>query len=147
MNFKPLACQNLRDYRAVKTGVENLKNRLDELNDKISNIRVIYDPDRSPGGGSSTTSEEDKLLIAQDEVVMLKPVYEYKRNEVERIERSLRILTAEQRLILTRFHISRPENHIDVLCNELHIEKSQVYDRHEAALRAFTKAMYAIVDG
>lgn len=147
MNFKPLACQNLRDYKLVKAGVKNLKDKIDELQDKVDDIRVEYNPERGMGGGSSTTSEEERLLYAQDEIAALKPVLNYKRREVERIERALGVLTSEQRLILSRFHIDRPEKHIEVLCEELHLEKSQVYERHEVALRAFVKAMYAMVEG
>lgn len=120
---------------------------LADLRDRIEDIGLTYRQDTGAGGGPSRTSEEERMLIAQDRYAVLKPAYEYKRREVERIERALRILTAEQQLILQKFYIDRPEGHIEALCNELNIERSQVYERHGVAIRAFTKALYAMVDG
>jgi hypothetical protein len=146
MNFKSLAIQNLKDYKLVRTGIENLRDKITDLEETIDGLRATsYDMDKIIAPGKNT--EEDRLIKAMDQVTVLKPALRYKERELERMEKAFQILTAEQRLILDRFHVNRPENHIDILCEELKIEKSQVYNLHDAALRAFTRAMYALVDG
>ena len=62
------------------------------------------------------------------------------------IERGLASLDKTERLVLDRFYIDRPKNHVERLMEELNYEKTRVYEIKDQALYKFTIAMYGIVE-
>ena len=62
------------------------------------------------------------------------------------VNTSLAALDAEERHILERFYMHRAGGHVERLCEELHLEKSQIYERKDRALRHFTLALYGVAE-
>ena len=65
---------------------------------------------------------------------------------VELTEKVLDVLDKKERAVLEGFYINREDNHVDVLCERLHFEKTRLYEIKDNALRKFTMAMYGTVD-
>lgn len=58
----------------------------------------------------------------------------------------LAVLDGEERLVLERFYIHRAKGNVERLCDELHLEKSRVYELKDKALRHFTIALYGLTE-
>jgi hypothetical protein len=55
-------------------------------------------------------------------------------------------LDDRERLVLERFYIQRTRGHVERLMDELHFEKSRVYQCKDEALYKFTISMYGLID-
>jgi hypothetical protein len=143
MDWKSAAVQRLKDYEARKKAVQLLEEQLENLEAQFVTIRgARTDGDPVKGGGNC---REDMLLsniVMRDELTANKGIVE---REITITEKGLAALTDEERRILEVFYISRPYNHILHLCDELSVEKSEVYRRKNAALDKFTIACYGVV--
>ena len=71
--------------------------------------------------------------------------YKIVKREVKIIENGLAILSGEERRILELFYIQRPTDYVIRLCDELAIEKSELYRRKDKALEKFTRACFGVV--
>ena len=70
----------------------------------------------------------------------------YAKAWVARVDRGLDVLNGEERHVLDRFYINPAKGNVDRLCEELHLEKTAVYTRKDAALRKYTLARYGCVE-
>ena len=144
MDWKQAATQRLKDYNTRKEAVENLEDQINNLELQFSSIRSAK-TDGEPMRGGSGNRREDMLLsniVLRDELSANKKIAE---REIEITEKGLAALTAEERRILEVFYISRPYDHVTRLCQELRVEKSEVYRRKNAALDKFTIVCYGVV--
>ena len=67
---------------------------------------------------------------------------EQARKWVALVDSGIEVLTDDERKILDRFYISPARGNVDRLCEELGVEKAQVYRRRDSALRHFTLCLY-----
>lgn len=144
MNWKQVAIQDLQRYNQLKVSLQNMAERAQSLDDRMKSVKGAS-ADSTPvmGGGNRY---EDNLLncIVEKERLMMN--YSASKRLFNAIQRGLDVLDGHENLVLRRFYISRPEHHVDVLCNELHCEQTQVYRIKEKALYKFTVAEYGLTD-
>lgn len=144
MDWKQAAIQRLKDYEVRKEAVELLGEQINNLEMQFSSIRSAR-TDGEPVKGGSGNRREDMLLsniVLRDELTANRKVA---GREIEITEKGLAALTDEERRILELFYISRPYDHVTRLCQELKVEKSEVYRRKNTALDKFTIACYGVV--
>lgn len=144
MDWKHEAKDKLRCYEAKKTSIGRAAEELKRLEEEAIGIRSATTDGTPVMGGSST--REDMLVnnIAHREE--LKRAVKDAQRWVRIVDSGLSILDAEEQLVLDRFYIHRGKGNVDRLCWELHLEKSSVYDRKNAALRHFTYALYGVME-
>lgn len=144
LNWRTIAVDKLKDYRAKKIGSENLEDEIQELEYRRRSIRsATGDGTPVKGGGSG---REDVLLssiVLQDEKT---EALSATNRWVERVERGLAVLTTEERTILDRFYILPEKGAAERLAMDLGVDVKTVYHRKDRALRKFTIAMCGCVD-
>ena len=139
MNWKIVATEKLKDYGAKKVSMDNLSDEIRELEYRRHAIRSATG-DASPvqGGGSR---REDMLL---NSIVLQEELEENllsAENWIGRVERGLRVLTEEERIILERFYIHPEKGAAERLSMDLGADIKTIYHRKDRALRKFTIAM------
>lgn len=144
MNWKREAVDKLRNYEAHKQALENLPKEIKRLEGTFTGIRSASTEGTHVSGGGGT--REDVMLsniVHRDE---LKRRLKEARLWVTQVDKALTVLDDEERLVLERFYIHSAKGNVDVLCEQLHIERSAVYDRRDKALRRFTIALYGATE-
>ena len=66
------------------------------------------------------------------------------RRWVETVDNALSALSDDERLILDRFYINREKDSVGLLCEELCLERSRVYQLKDKAVRHFTLILYGV---
>lgn len=144
MNWKLESKEELREYEAKRMSLESVPAEIAQIRAEMSRL----------GGGSSSSVPvkggisrwEDRQINLIVKCDKLETSLAYARNWVEKVERGLSVLSQEERLILDRFYIHPAKGNVDRLCGDLHLEKSAVYDRKDAALRKYTLARYGCAE-
>lgn len=144
MNWELIAKERLKEYRSRTTAVNNITEQLKALESAYTTIRSA----KTDGVAvSDNTNRRENMLIAniakRDE---LKRNLEITKTELEITEKGLACLNEEERRILELFYVSRCNDYITRLCDELFISKSELYRRKDEALKKFTRACYGIVE-
>lgn len=145
MKWTEVATEDLREYTGLRASVRNISERIEALELEFTGIKGSQ-TDRMPVSGSGGNKWEDFLvnnIVERDQLKLkLMSVQKY----VKIISRGLSALTDEESLVLKYFYISKEENHIEKLIEQLGIERSEVYRLKERALRKFTLYMYGLQD-
>ena len=144
MRWTDSAIHDLRSYNIFKRSIENLKERIAILDIKINSCRTSKMSQTPPNHGSGGRSGEDALIDAIVEKENVQMGLEVEERKLALIDRGLAALTDEERYVLTMFYISRPKNHVEIMCRKLHIEKATLYRLKDSALRQFTLEEYGI---
>lgn len=144
MDWKREAAEKLKCYEMKKGSLERTEQELLRLEEAFRRIRSAR-PDREPlKGGGSRYEEQLVDNIAQ------RGELRQARREVARwvhtMEGALEALEEEERRILDRFFIHRTQESVELLCQELCLERSRVYERKEKALKRFTLALYGTLE-
>lgn len=144
MNWKFESAEELREYEAKRRAAMNLPEELAKLRAEAKSFGG-GNSDSTPvkGGGTKWEDRQINLMVKCDK---LKMSLAYAKAWVLKVERGLAVLNAEERLILDRFYINPAKGNVDRLCGELHLEKTAVYTRKDAALRKYTLARYGCVE-
>lgn len=143
MDFQRVAISDLQSYQPRKVSIENLKNRISELDVKIERLGSTSNDVPVQGGGNRTEEGLINGIVERDRLKMSLRIAE---DLISRIDKGLSVLNSDQRKVLHGFYINRGSMYIDKLCDELHCEKSTVYRIKDEALHKFTIAMYGVVD-
>lgn len=143
MNWKYESMEELREYEAKRAAATNLPDEIAKLRASATTIGGSNSSTPVKGGGSKWEDRQINLIVKYDK---LETSLAYARGWVAKVERGLAILSAEERLILDRFYINPAKGNVDRLCDELHLEKTAVYNRKDAALRKYTLARYGCVE-
>lgn len=140
MNWKFEAIEKLKQYEAKRLSLKTIPDEIKRLELAMQSIRSATS-DSSPvkGGGSGREDMYLSNIVQREE---LERSQEQAGIWVALVDAGLEILSEEDRLILDRFYINPAKGNVDRLCGELGVEKSQVYNRKDAALRRFTIALY-----
>lgn len=144
MNWKTIAVDKLKDYRAKKAGTENLTEEISELEHRRRSIRSATSVSSPVKGGGS--GREDMMLnsiVLQDEKT---ESLSMTNRWIERVERGLEVLNSEEYTILDRFYIHPEKGAAERLAMDLGIDVKTVYFRKDRALRKFTIAMCGLVE-
>lgn len=144
MDYRYHAVDKLKRYLELKTAIDNTKLRIMELQMKREEIESPK-PSETPITHSAENKVEEKLisLIASEEEE--KNTLRRTIHEVQQIDKSLKNLNEEEKLVLEKFFICRPRNHVQQLMQELSCEKSEVYRTKDRGLERFTRSLYGIV--
>ena len=144
MNWKREAIDKLKNYAARREALENIPHEIKRLELAYVGIRsAAVDSTPVSGGGSSREEAMLSNIVHRDE---LKRRLKETRLWVAQVDKALAILSDEEKLVLECFYIHRAKGGVDVLCEQLHLERSTVYDRRDSALRHFTIALYGITE-
>lgn len=144
MNWVREAESKLRDYSVKAQSLESATERIAQLELEMSCVRsATTDGTAVHGGGNG---REDALLNNIAERDELERVKRQTAGWLEWMNGALTALSGEDKDLLDKFYINRRKGHVERLCEEMHIEKSEVYRRKEKALRRFALALYGSVE-
>ena len=143
MNWKQESKEELREYEAKRMALESIPADLAQLRSEMSRLGGASSSVPVKGGGSRWEDRQINLIVKCDK---LETSLAYARRWVEKVEQGLSVLSPEERMILDRFYINPAKGNVDRLCGDLHLEKSAVYDRKDAALRRYTLARYGCAE-
>lgn len=138
MRWKTVAIDELRRLESVKNSLEILPELIERQEIAIKRIRTS-DPGKVVGTGGSNRDELISAIVYRDE---LKLRLKENRKTVDAIEKSLSTLANDEYLILDMLFIHPRKNGVDMICGELCIERSAVYERRNKALEKFTTTLY-----
>lgn len=138
MRWKTVAIDELKRLEAVRNSLEVLPELIERQEIAIKRIRTS-DPSKVVGTGSGNRDELLSAIVYRDE---LKLRLKENRKSVDAIDKSLDALANDEYLILDICYIHPRKNGIDMLCEELCIERSAVYERRNKALEKFTTTLY-----
>ena len=141
MNWVKEAESKLRDYAAKEQSLESVAERIAQLQAEMTCVRSATTDSTAVHGGGNC--REDALLNNISERTELERA---KQRRVEWVNKALRALTDADRHLLDMFYVNRRKGHAERLCEEMHLEKAQVYRRKEAALRKFTLLLYGATE-
>ena len=145
MDWQKISIERLKDYEKRQRALELIPEQLDSLNMSFTAVRAAR-TDGTPVKDGSGNKREDALI---NNIVMRQELERnlgIARSEVRITETGLAVLTEEEKTVLYKFYTNRPRNHIERLCEDLHLERSRIYELKEIALRKFTIACYGIVE-
>lgn len=144
MNWVREAESKLRDYSAKEQSLESVTERITQLNLEMSCVRsATTDGTAVHGGGNG---REDALLNNIAERDELERAKLSTAEWLEWVNGALIALSDTDKNLLDKFYINRRKGHVERLCEEMHLEKAQVYRRKEAALRKFTLLLYGATE-
>ena len=140
MNWKYEAIEKLKEYSAKKQSLKSIPEEMARLESAMQSIRsATADGTPVSGGGSG---REDMMLSNIVHREELARSLEQARKWVSLVDSGLESLSADEKKILSRFYISPARGNVDALCEELGVEKAQVYRRRDSALRHFALCLY-----
>lgn len=140
MNWKSEAVDKLRQYEAKKLSLVNIPLEISRLESAARGVRSAASDGTPVSGGGS--GREDMLLSNIVHREELERSLEQAKKWVALVDAALAILSAEERLLLERFYVHPARGNVDKLCDELGLEKSQVYAKKDSAIRHFTISLY-----
>ena len=142
MNWIKEAESKLRDYAAKEQSLSSVTERIAQLQAEMTCVRSATTDSTAVHGGGNC--REDALLNNIVERSELERARDLAVSWLEWVNKALRALT--DRHLLDVFYINRHKGHVERLCEEMNIEKSQVYNRKNAALRKFTISLYGVTE-
>lgn len=140
MNWKYEAIEKLKEYSAKKQSLKSIPEEMARLESAMQSIRSATSDGTPVSGGGS--GREDMMLsniVYREELARS---LEQARKWVSLVDSGLESLSADEKKILSRFYISPARGNVDALCEELGVEKAQVYRRRDSSLRHFTLCLY-----
>lgn len=144
MDWKREAVDKLKHYEARRTSIARITSEIRRLEIDATKIRSATKDGMPVSGG--TNAREDAIvsnIVKRGELKLaLQETYLW----VETVEGALDTLDEGERHILDRFYINRMRGNLERLCDELHLEKTRVYELKDAALRHFTLALYGVTE-
>ena len=140
MNWKNEAMERLRKYESMLLAAKNIPQEIQRLEEASVAIRG----GRTDGCAvlSGGSRQEERLL----ENMMSRQELTWQLRQTESwlqcMERALRSLPREERMVLERFYIHPEKGSVERLCSELGAESSTIYRKRDKALRKFTISLY-----
>ena len=140
--WRMMAINDLQSLNANEEALVNIPQRIAELEAQATSIRsATADGTPAKGGGSG---REEMLLNNICERDLLKATLEQTRKDVERVKRSLGVLTDTERRILQIRFIDCEPGAVSRLSCELNLDERTIRNRQSDALKKFSKAMRGI---
>ena len=143
MNWRKEAANDLRTYPERKAAIENIRERIEVLEEQFTSLKGISTDTPVMGGMSR---QEEKMLDNISEREKLSSSLKITEDLVKLTEKGLEVLEKRERQVLEGFYFERSENNVERLCEKFHLEKTRLYEIKDIALRKFTIAMYGTVE-
>jgi DNA-directed RNA polymerase specialized sigma subunit len=144
MKWKECAITDLRKYTGMQESLINIPEKIKVLEIRFKSVKSASS-DATPvqGGGNHM---EDAMLDNIVERDRLKILYQADLRLVKLIDRGLKSLSNEEKLVLNLFYINRTKHYLDELSKRLGYEQAQIYRIKNNALYKFTISMYGIME-
>lgn len=121
------------DYNQRKAQLELLPERIATERARLTSIRSASAESAAVrGGGGNIRQERDTTILV--EIDRLAAELKLAQMEIQTINRILDTLTKDERQTVELMDLNRQKGAVDRLCDELHYEKSAVYDIYDTAL-------------
>ena len=121
------------DYKERKTQLQLLPERIATERARITSIRsASAESEAVRGGGGNVRQERDTDILT--EIDRLQAELKVAVLEIRTMDRILATLTEQERRCVELMDLSRQQNAIDRLCDELGYERSRVYYIYDTAL-------------
>ena len=143
MKYTDWLIPRLRNLEAERRALVNIPDRIKALEISFGAIRAVATDGEPVSGG--TSRREELLLENIAERDELKHNLRITRAEVRQVENALNSLSPEEKTVIDKFYINRPQNHVESLCQELHIERTQVYRIKDQALIKMARQLFGQV--
>ncbi len=144
MNYKQFIIPDLQSLNAWRAALTTIPERIRALEMAYGAIRSAM-TDATPVAGGTTV--RDEMLVSNiAERDKLKSNLEITRHNVKRLESALELLPRDERIILERFYVNREKNHVERLMEELHYEKTQIYQLKERGLIDLARILLGVVE-
>ena len=143
MNWKKEAANDLRTYPQRKAACENIRERIQILDEQFKSLRGVSTDIPVKGGMSR---QEEKLLDNIYEREKLEFSLKVAEALVELTEKGLEKLNETEKAVLEGFYFEKLENRVERLCERFSVEKSTLYRMKDSALEKFTRSEYGIVE-
>ena len=142
MDWKQEAVKKLKQLEAKRNSLYNIRAEIAELEaDAISLRGAATDKERISGG-----QESDALLNNIMRRGELEEAAAVVMRWIERVENALEALTEDERQVLELMYIDHRKGSPDRACEVLHVEMATAYRRRDAALDAFTRNLYGVIE-
>jgi hypothetical protein len=141
MNWKDEAKREIRNYKALKQSIPNIKERILSIQAQKTSLQSSSDSTPVQNGGNKY---EDRLL---DLIVLekrLRLTLKADQIRIDLIERGLSVLSETERDMLLEFADNRPSEAVEILRDRTGYERAQIYRLYDHALYRFTLAEYGI---
>lgn len=121
------------DYKERKTQLQLLPERIATERARLTSIRsASAESEAVRGGGGNVRQERDTAILT--EIDRLQAELKVAVLEIRTMDRILGTLTDQERRCVELMDLSRQQNAIDRLCDELGYERSRVYYIYDTAL-------------
>ena len=131
---------DLQNYTLYRLALANTRDAIEECEREIIIVRSAINEDKPID--SSNYDNQKVISDLLKKKISLETNYDLNRRRVRRIARGLAALSDDERKVLNLFYINRPRGYVDILCEELAVERSQVYRIKNRALYKFTVSQY-----
>ena len=129
------AVKELKNYKAYKIKIQNLKSKIKALEDVGTGIS--YDGLRVDGGNDNGV--ENSMITRIDNKERLETMLKIAEVNINIIDRALEALTEDERRILTAFYVEeREQGTADTLALKLNNTRNYVYATKISALKRFS---------
>lgn len=143
--WKYKAIDRLKEYPAKKTALQNVPDRIAQLESSAHSIRSATS-DATPVQGGGCT-REDVLLSNIVEREELRANLFRAKKDCQIVERGLAVLDDAERYILDQMYMNRTKGCLERLQDEYGLDDQRsVYKRADKALLRFTVAAYGVTE-
>ena len=140
MDWKQLSIDRLKLYQSNVRAVARITEEIARLKAAFDGIRSCAADMDAPRNSSS--GRHDWMLDNIAQRVELGERLKAVQGWIDVTDRALEGLPDDERKVLQVLYQEPRRNGVDQLCEYLNLEKSMVYRRRDAALRAFAAQMY-----
>ena len=143
MKYTDWIIPRLRDLEQEREALQNIPERINTLELAFAGLRASSTDGDVVSGGENHREEAMLANIAERDRLRLN--LELTRREVHQVEKALSQLSPDEALVLERFYVHREPGHVERLCEELNMEKSQVYNIKNRALVRLARMLHGQV--
>ena len=144
MKYSDWIIPRLRDLEQEREALQNIPERIRTLELAFAGLRAANTDGDVVSGGENHREEVLLANIAERDALRLN--LEVTSREVRQMEKALSRLSADEALVLERFYIHREPGHVERLCEELSMEKSQVYNIKNRAMVKLARMLHGQVN-
>ena len=143
MDWKNEVVNDLKMHGIYKQAVRSLQEKIAILELDYGRLRAVQsDTNPVQGGGSSMEDALISNIVLRDK---LRDNLEATRRRVQLMEEALESLEREERLVLDYWYIDRPpDRYLDVICDQLSVEKTTAYRIRDRALYKLNARLYGV---
>lgn len=144
MSYKDYIVKELKNLQNERDALKSLPEQIKTIEMEITLIKAT-DYDRVIVSGGGENLKEQKLIekLAQKQERELD--YEITKRKVKELEDAFFGLTKEQQLVLDQMYIRRRYRAVELLCEELSLEKTRIYEMKDEALIELARRKYGQV--